>query len=815
MVGAEARLVDRQRPAHQRLGLGPPVGGPQQPGQVVEPDGDSRVVGVKARLVDRQRPAQQRLGRGPPVGGPQQPGQVVEPDGHVGVVGAAARLVDLQRPAHQRLGLGQPVGVLQQLGQVVEPDGDSRVVRAEARLVDCQRPAHQRLGLGQPVGVLQQLGQVVEPDGHVGVVGAQARLVDRQRPAQRWLGLGVEGFLAKQHTDVVEQAGSGIGNADFIRASRDRPRVRRQGVEDRPVADVKRIADKRLVHPVERFNQRAMGGVVALAAPGDLLHQTVHAENRKVGRTRHQRVRVEFRQGAAGVGCGGIVSGYGDVEQRLGNGFRGQPGEALQQPAGRLLELVERGLPGDRDTGRVFHQVRVVPSEHRFAPALPFAQVLAEAETPVDDVGAGLLEREGEITQFPGQYLRSGGIVGLRPAFPRSPRQQKVCGGIGREQIHRQCLDTGAPVRQPAGDQDVPAQQFCEQRLDGGRCGFRIDVVENQQPAGMLVEPGDDGIALPAFVGLVLRGEIKDRRPAQGGQIALEGCAAVGANKQHRRVAAAAPPGVFERQPCLADAAQPGQRLGDGCLVVALWERSELDDQRGKQGLAPLEQVAEARVREIDRLPDQPGRDQDVEQARAPDLGGELVGRDEANSRVTVDAPQARQMLLLRGGRERVECVTLISLGAALGHGNDQALAVIQGEPGFPLRIGEERSTGLQKRGHRGKPAAEIRIALPDHRYRRRRRHRAGHVAHQVDHHLALTDVVVEHVQRFAAGRDEVFLHLRRDIGALQIMAQGITVAAKLRAHRRQKDPDLRHASPLRSPSSWLPAGLLGPMRHP
>ncbi len=193
----------------------------------------------------------------------------------------------------------------------------------------------------------------------------------------------------------------------------------------------------------------------------------------------------------------------------------------------------------------------------------------------------------------------------------------------------------------------------------------------------MLVEPGDDGIALPAFVGLALLGEIEDCCPAQGGQISLEGCGAVGANQQHRRVAAAAPPGVFERQPRLADAAQPGQRLADGRLVVALRERSEVRGERGKQGLAPLEQVAETRIRETDRLPDQPGLDQDVEQTGAPDLGGELVGRDETNSRVTIDAPQARQMLLLGGGLERVERVTVIPLGAALGHGDDQPVVVI------------------------------------------------------------------------------------------------------------------------------------------
>ena len=40
MLGAEALLVDGQRAAHQRLGLGQPVGGLQQPGQVVEVGGD-------------------------------------------------------------------------------------------------------------------------------------------------------------------------------------------------------------------------------------------------------------------------------------------------------------------------------------------------------------------------------------------------------------------------------------------------------------------------------------------------------------------------------------------------------------------------------------------------------------------------------------------------------------------------------------------------------------------------------------------------------------------------------------------------------
>ncbi len=83
--------------------------------QVVEADGDVGMLGAEAVLVDGQRAAHQRLGLGQAVGGLEQLRQVVEVDGDVGMLGAEALLVDGQRPAHQRLGLGQAVGGLEQL----------------------------------------------------------------------------------------------------------------------------------------------------------------------------------------------------------------------------------------------------------------------------------------------------------------------------------------------------------------------------------------------------------------------------------------------------------------------------------------------------------------------------------------------------------------------------------------------------------------------------------------------------------------------------------------------------------------------------
>jgi hypothetical protein len=37
-----------------------------------------------------------------------------------------------------------------------------------------------------------------------------------------------------------------------------------------------------------------------------------------------------------------------------------------------------------------------------------------------------------------------------------------------------------------------------------------------------------------------------------------------------------------------------------------------------------------------------------------------------------------------------------------------------------------------------------------------------------MDHHVALADVLVEHVQRFGAGGDEILLNLDRDVGAVE-----------------------------------------------
>ena len=82
--------------------------------EVVEADGDVGVVRPEALLVDCERAAIERLGLGEPVGVLQQLGQVVEASGDIGMVRPEALLVDGKRAAIERLGLGEAVGGSQQ-----------------------------------------------------------------------------------------------------------------------------------------------------------------------------------------------------------------------------------------------------------------------------------------------------------------------------------------------------------------------------------------------------------------------------------------------------------------------------------------------------------------------------------------------------------------------------------------------------------------------------------------------------------------------------------------------------------------------------
>ena len=108
----------------------------------------------------------------------------------------------------------------------------------------------------------------------------------------------------------------------------------------------------------------------------------------------------------------------------------------------------------------------------------------------------------------------------------------------------------------------MAADQLREQRFHRSGDCFRVDVVQDQQPARVLPQPSQYRIALLAFVRLPLFGQVQNRRCAQGGQIALQGLAAVGGHEEQGGVFVGTPPGVFQRESRLADASQAVQH---GC----------------------------------------------------------------------------------------------------------------------------------------------------------------------------------------------------------------------------------------------------------
>ena len=174
----------------------------------------------------------------------------------------------------------------------------------------------------------------------------------------------------------------------------------------------------------------------------------------------------------------------------------------------------------------------------------------------------------------------------------------------------------------------------------------------------------------------------------------------------------------------------------------------------------------------------------------------EPVGIDEAEPGIALDGRQAFQMLLLGGTLDFVQPVVHVPRGT-VRHRDDQHLAVIEAQPGFPLGVRKGRRVDAQERCQHRQALGEVGVAVANDPDGRGLRQCAGHVPHQVDHRVALPDVLVQHVQGFGAGDDEVLLHLDRDVRPVKVSAQGVAVAAELRADGGQEDLYVRHGRPL------------------
>ncbi len=110
-------------------------------------------------------------------------------------------------------------------------------------------------------------------------------------------------------------------------------------------------------------------------------------------------------------------------------------------------------------------------------------------------------------------------------------------GGIfGIQYVEFQRFDATAPLRPPAGKENMaavkPAQHlFCRSRGIGS-----IDIVDDQEPTGVLAQPAQRRRQLHILLRFMLFRQIEHQRPRQRGQIPAQLLRSVGGDKQHGAV---------------------------------------------------------------------------------------------------------------------------------------------------------------------------------------------------------------------------------------------------------------------------------------
>ena len=111
-------------------------------------------------------------------------------------------------------------------------------------------------------------------------------------------------------------------------------------------------------------------------------------------------------------------------------------------------------------------------------------------------------------------------------------------------------------------------------QLIGGDDGlFVIDIVEDHQPGRMGVQPTQRGLDLDRVLRRLLLRQIENLDARERGQARVQFRRIAGAHEQHRRVLRLAPQRIFDREPRLADPAEPMQRPAEHRRTLCGGER--------------------------------------------------------------------------------------------------------------------------------------------------------------------------------------------------------------------------------------------------
>jgi hypothetical protein len=96
-----------------------------------------------------------------------------------------------------------------------------------------------------------------------------------------------------------------------------------------------------------------------------------------------------------------------------------------------------------------------------------------------------LFQRQRKAGQFHRKDTGLFGIVCLLAPLGVGAGEEKVHCGRRIEHVQRQGFDAAAPVAQAAGDEHMATGQLRQQAFGRLSGRFAIDVVEDQQPAGI------------------------------------------------------------------------------------------------------------------------------------------------------------------------------------------------------------------------------------------------------------------------------------------------------------------------------------------
>ena len=152
-------------------------------------------------------------------------------------------------------------------------------------------------------------------------------------------------------------------------------------------------------------------------------------------------------------------------------------------------------------------------------------------------------------------------------------------------------------------------------------------------------------------------------------------------------------------------------------------------------------------------------------------------------------------MLDLRCARIRRRGIFWPPYRGLLGLGREQELAMIEREPGLPLRIGNSDAM-LERLAQRRQLVSQVGIFGEQRALLPLSRLGTGHVADKMHDGVAMGDVDIELVERVAAEVLEILLHLHFDIVPREVGAKLIAIGTELVGNSREKNLDRHHARP-------------------